>query len=135
MLIPLWVKATVLAGIVGSLVAGGYYLKGVIAENKQMKEDLAEFKTALEQEQSKNRLQDRIFLRRDELKQDVRDGIADVTVRIKQEAANDPSTRSFTSTVLPRGLRDAILKANAATAERASANGSNTNRRAVQDKH
>ncbi len=100
-----------------------------------MKEDLAEFKTALEQEQSKNRLQDRIFLRRDELKQDVRDGIADVTVRIKQEAANDPSTRSFTSTVLPRGLRDAILKANAATAERASANGSNTNRRAVQDKH
>jgi hypothetical protein len=121
-IIPPWVKLVGILAVVLAIAASGWYIKGIIADNKQMKSDLKDFKDALTIEQDKNAKQDQIFVKRDELHQDIRNGVADVTVRIKQEATNDPKTRSFNDTVLPDCLRRAIIEANAAAAQCKGAN-------------
>lgn len=116
-IIPIWVKLAALGAVVLAIASGGYYIKGVITDNKALHEQIDGFARQLEDEQEKNAKQDEIFAKRDELQQEVRSGVSDVTVRIKREAANDPQTRSFNDTVLPNGLRRAIIEANAAAAK------------------
>lgn len=115
-IIPWWVHAIVIALILLALFIGGYKLKGVLEENKDLKAQQKTMLDRIERAEAANKRQDQVFMRRDEQQNEVRSGVADVTVRIKQEKANDPTTRAVLTTRLPDGLRRALRQAPAGTA-------------------
>lgn len=116
-IVPVWVKLTIAAVIVAVVAGFGWYMKGIKDENVQLKRDMKSAIERIGNAEATNARQDEVFAQRDVQQNEVRSGVADVTVRIKQEAQHDPNTRTFNSTVLPVGLRNAILK----NAERAAA--------------
>lgn len=135
-IIPPWVKWAVLAAIMAALVAGGYYIKSIMAQNVELRNQQTAMLDRIDKAEKANARQDAVFVKRDELQNTERNNVADVTVRIKQEAANDPPTRSFLTSTLPGGLRRAILQADAAraAAEHPSVDSANADRGVIQVK-
>jgi hypothetical protein len=109
-IIPGWVKWGVLAILLIMVIGFGWYMKGMKDDNAQLRAQQKAMIDRIGKAEDANKRQDETLFRRDQLQNDVRSGVADVTVRIKQEAANDPQTRSFLGTNLPDGMRRAILK-------------------------
>jgi hypothetical protein len=114
MIIPGWVKWVALAALVATLMGFGYYIKGVIAENEVLTKQMDAAIKRIDTAEADNKRQDEMFAQRDAAHTEVRDGIADVTVRIQQESSRDPNTRAVLATRLPDGLRNAIREAAAA---------------------
>ena len=136
MIIPWWIKWVALGLLVATLVGMGYYIKGVIAENETLTAQMAAAIERIDKAEATNKRQDETFLKRDELHTATRDSVSDVTVRIQQESARDPTTRTFLVSPLPDGLRNAIREADAArvAAQRPGVDSGNKDRRGAQDK-
>ena len=116
--VPLWVKVVAILALAIFLFGGfgwtGWRLRNLSAENAALKANQDALLNRVSAEEAKNARQDQIFAARDEKQNEERAAVADVTVRIKQEAAHDPGTRSFLSARLPDGLRAGVRKAAAA---------------------
>lgn len=114
MIIPGWIKWAALGLLVITLMGFGYYIKGVIAENELLTAQMSAAIKRINKAEATNKRQDETFARRDELQNESRDNAQDITVRINQESARDPNTRTTLATGLPDGLRRAIREAAAA---------------------
>jgi hypothetical protein len=132
-----WWKWIGLGALVIVLIGFGWYIKGTIEENKRLKAAQEQIIKRLAKEEQKNARQDELFAERDEKQNAVRAGVADVTVRIKQEESRDPPTASFNDTVLPAGLRRAVLEAAArrTSAKREGVDSGDKDRRKVSGQH
>lgn len=135
-IIPPWVKWVALGLLVATLMGFGYYIKGVIAENETLNAQMDAAIKRIDNAEATNKRQDKMFAERDAAHTATRDSVSDVTVRIQQESARDPTTRTFLVTPLPNGLRNAIREAAAARSatERPSTDSGDKNRRGAQDK-
>lgn len=120
------IKLGVLAILIVSIAWCGWYVRDLRADNAVLKNAqesmLARMKDA---ERDIGRLDDTLA-KRDEINAGIRDGIADITVRIKQEKANDPPLRAYLDTRIPDGLRKPYREA-AARATAISQNADSTN--------
>lgn len=132
--IPLWVKLLGVGLVCGGLLYLGFDYASAKRDAKEAGDRINALETRLSKTEQQAARLDQIYLRRDELQGDIRNNVADVTVRIKQEAANDPATANFLVAPLPNGMRKAILEANAArtAAQHTGTSGPNANRRKVQ---
>lgn len=134
MIVPLWAKAVAALAVVGAIAGGGYYIKDLQADNKELRKQMNAAIDRIKTAEDDNKRQDQIFLRRDELHEGERDSVADVTVRIKQEASKDENTRTTGNTRIPDGMRRAVIEAATARAatERKSTDGTDKDRRGTQ---
>lgn len=127
-IIPPQAKLIALGLLLATIAGLAWYVKDTIDENAKLK---AEMKTALDRitkAEDANARQDETFLKRDELHTILRNGVADVTVRIQQEKTRDPETAAVLGTRLPDGLRRAILHPTGPAAQREGAAGGNEDR-------
>jgi hypothetical protein len=114
-IVPLWVKVVAILGLLIVLIGGfvyvGYKLSSLREENKALRAQQDALLNRIGAEEAKNARQDKIFAERDAQQSEVRSKVTDVTVRIKQEKANDPVARNVLDARIPDGVRRAFRQA------------------------
>ncbi len=115
-IVPFWVKAIGVGAIAIGLILFGFDYKGTKDQNKLLLTQQAEYVARIEKVEATSKRLDELLTKRDIQHADIRTSVADVTVRLKQEAANDKPTSNFLNTTLPNGMRRAIIETNAARA-------------------
>ena len=113
-IIPPWAKWAAFGLVAVGLVLFGMDYASMKDENKALRATLDSAVKRIDTEERKNVRQDTILAERDLAHQEIRDNTADVTVRIKQETANDPQARATLNSRIPDSVRRAYSQAAAA---------------------